>query len=181
MEQIKTCCFMGPSFNSLFFGFSEDDERSMLFKQSITDDILELILNYNVIHFISGMSLGIGIYVAEIILILKDTYSEITLECVQPYETQAINWSIEQQERYYNILEKSDQVVMLQKKYTNICMQMRNEYMIDNSGYVLIIWNGKYYGINKILNYAESKEKNIILINSTSFFQNEKKINIDMI
>ena len=44
------------------------------------DQIVALIENVGVTHFITGMALGVDIYAAEIVLDLKSKYPHITLE-----------------------------------------------------------------------------------------------------
>ena len=49
------------------------------------DQIVKLIENKGVTHFISGMALGVDIYAAEIVLNLKTKYPHITLESAIPW------------------------------------------------------------------------------------------------
>ena len=43
-------------------------------------------------------------------------------------------------------------------------MQKRNEYMVNNSDYVIAVWDGKPSGTGNTVRYAESKGKTIITI-----------------
>lgn len=68
-------------------------------------------------------------------------------------------------DRYYEIVSRCDKETLVQKNYTYDCMQKRNEYMIDNSDFVIAVWDGRPSGTGNTVRYAESKDKNIIRIN----------------
>ena len=106
--QGKTCAFTGHRPQSLPFGFDESDKRCTSLKSVMRDQIVALIENEGVTHFITGMALGVDMYAAEIVLDLKSKYPHITLESAIPCETQAIKWSVASRERYYNIAAKCD-------------------------------------------------------------------------
>lgn len=111
--QGKTCAFTGHRPQSLPFGFDESDKRCTSLKSVMRDQIVALIENEGVTHFITGMALGVDMYAAEIVLDLKSKYPHITLESAIPCETQAIKWSVASRERYYNIAAKCDKETML--------------------------------------------------------------------
>ena len=131
--QGKTCAFTGHRPQSLPFGFDESDKRCTSLKSVMRDQIVALIENEGVTHFITGMALGVDMYAAEIVLDLKSKYPHITLESAIPCETQAIKWSVASRERYYNIAAKCDKETMLQREYTPDCMDKRNRYMVDHA------------------------------------------------
>ena len=141
--------------------------RSSL-KSVMRDQIVALIENEGVTHFITGMALGVDMYAAEIVLHLKSKYPHITLESAIPCETQAIKWSVASRERYYNIAAKCDKETMLQREYTSDCMDKRNRYMVDHADYILAVWNGCPSGTGNTVRYAHKKGKSIIVINPVS-------------
>ena len=150
------------------FGFDESDKRCTSLKSVMRDQIVALIENEGVTHFITGMALGVDMYAAEIVLDLKSKYPHITLESAIPCETQAIKWSVASRERYYNIAAKCDKETMLQREYTPDCMDKRNRYMVDHADYILAVWNGCPSGTGNTVRYAHKKGKSIIVINPVS-------------
>lgn len=163
MESEFTCCFIGLHAQNLIFIFDEEVKQRIRLKQIILDYIVDLIKHHHVIHFISDMSLGFGIYAAETVLSLKPVYSDITLECTLPYEEQASGWSAKNRERYFGIIEKCDKEMMFQRQYSDTCFKMNERYMINHSQYVLA-----YHNVNiqdDIIRYARSKDRKIKLIN----------------
>ena len=121
---MKSCAFTGHRPQNLPFGFREDDERCTALKETLKKQIISLITDENVTHFISGMALGVDMYAAEIVLELKKTYPGITLESAIPCETQAAKWNAAMRERYYGIAAQCDKETLLQTHYTPDCMML---------------------------------------------------------
>lgn len=161
----KTCAFTGHRPQRLPFGNNELDARCVALKAKLREQIVELIEQENVRHFISGMALGIDLFAAEIVLDLKTDYPVITLESAIPCETQAIKWTVAQREQYYEIAARRDNETMLQTHYTPDCMDKRNRYMVDHADIILAVWDGKPSGTGKTAMYAQSKGKVIIKVN----------------
>lgn len=104
--KVKKCAFTGHRPQSLPFGFNESDERCIALKQTLRAEIIRLIEQEGVTHFISGMALGVDMYAAEIVLGLKSSYEGITLESAIPCESQAEKWTEKQRDRYFEIASK---------------------------------------------------------------------------
>ena len=160
----KSCAFTGHRPQHLPFRSNETDERCITLKQILRDEIVRLIEEENVRHFISGMALGVDTIAAEIVLDLKQSYPGITLECAIPCETQANKWTAKQRERYFEIVAQCDKETMLQTKYTPDCMEKRNRYMVDHADYIIAVWDGKPSGTGNTIKYAQKQEKEIIVI-----------------
>ncbi len=169
---MKTCCFTGHRPQKL--GYGENSIQCDELKNKLSELIRELIEKEGVTHFISGVALGVDTYAAEIVLSLKAQYTYITLECAIPCETQAIRWNERDRDIYYDILSKCDKETLLQQKYTADCMQRRNEYMVDNSDFVIAVWNGQPSGTGNAFKYARKSNKRILLVepkdSSVKFF-----------
>lgn len=71
--KVKKCAFTGHRPQSLPFGFNETDERCIALKQTLRAEIIKLIEDEGVTHFISGMAIGVDMYAAEIVLGLKSS------------------------------------------------------------------------------------------------------------
>jgi len=161
----KKCAFTGHRPQSLPFGFNETDERCIALKQELRATIINLIENEGVTHFISGMAIGVDMYAAEIVLSLKSSYPDITLESAIPCETQAAKWTEEQRDRYYEIASKCDKETMLQRPYTPDCMHKRNRYMVDQADFVIAVWDGRPSGTGKTVQYVQRQGKPVKIIN----------------
>lgn len=165
MKENMTCCFTGHRPMKLPFGFDESHPKCKQLKNILRIEMERLITEYHVCRFITGMALGIDQICAELVLDLKKKYPKIVLECAIPYEGQAIQWSVEQRERYFSILEKCDEETMLQTRYTKDCMQKRNRYMVDHSTHVLAVWDGSFRsGSGQTVRYAQKMGRTITMI-----------------
>lgn len=161
----KKCAFTGHRPQSLPFGFNETDERCVALKQTLRNEIIKLIENEGVTHFISGMAIGVDMYAAEIVLGLKASYPVLTLESAIPCETQAAKWNEDLRDRYYEIASKCDKETLIQRHYTADCMHKRNRYMVDQADYIIAVWDGRPSGTGKTVQYAQRQGKPVIAIN----------------
>ena len=141
--KVKKCAFTGHRPQSLPFGFNESDERCIALKQTLRAEIIRLIEQKGVTHFISGMALGVDMYAAEIVLGLKSSYEGITLESAIPCESQAEKWTEKQRDRYFEIASKCDKETLIQHHYTSDCMHKRNRYMVDQADFIIAVWDGR--------------------------------------
>lgn len=68
-------------------------------------------------------------------------------------------------ETYARILERADKVTYVSDKYTNFCMQKRNQYMVDHSDIVFAFWNENKTsgGTYNTIQYAKKKNKQLEL------------------
>ncbi len=131
-QKEKVCCFTGHRPKGLRFGYNEADERCKRLVERLKAEIVKLIEEYGVTHFISGMATGADMYAAELVLKLKEKYPQIALECAIPCENQAENWSEPLRDRYFGIIERSDIETLLQTRYTPDCMKKETNIWLKN-------------------------------------------------
>lgn len=144
--------------------YGENSIKCDELKGRLEELIKNLIEKESVTHLISGVALGADTYAANIVLNLKAQYPGITLKCAIPCETQAVKLNERDRDIYYDLLAKCDKETLLQQNYTSDCMQKRNEYMVDNSDYVIAVWNGKPSGTGNTVKYAKKKNKVVLLV-----------------
>lgn len=108
---------------------------------------------------ISGMAQGVDTIWALVTLKLKRQFpGKFKLECAIPCRNQEKKWSKKSQKRYHEILEQADKVTLVtDSEYTNTCMQVRNEYMVDNCDYLYCVWDGTPGGTKNCIDYAKGK------------------------
>ncbi len=157
MQKVRTCCFTGHRPQKLPFGFNENDWRYKELRKALYQHTKDMITLSAVNRFISGMALGTDIWAAETVLELKEKYPEISLEAAVPCKGQCSRWSEQDQARYKSILRRCDSIVLLQEEYTYDCMLRRNRYMVDNSDFVIALWDGSSGGTEYTVMYARSR------------------------
>ncbi len=155
----KIACFTGHRPEILKLGEKEE----IFLKIKLANEI-EYLLEKGVEYFITGMAKGVDIWCGEIINSLKEFYPYIKLECAIPYKGQENGYSQFWKEKYNNLLNSSDKITYVSSNYRRGAMQKRNEYMVNNSEYVIGVWNGKKSGTQNTLKYAKKNNKTIIII-----------------
>ena len=117
----ETCCFIGHQYQSLPFGDNENHPDCIRLKADLEKEIIKLIKRHHVWRFISGMDLGMDTWCAEIVLKLKEQYTDIRLECALPCETQAKYWRPERRRRYEKIIASADKSTLVANRYHQRC------------------------------------------------------------
>ena len=177
MGKKNTCCFTGHRPLKFPWGYDEEWEDCVKLKLKLACEI-EAMRQKGVTNFISGMAIGVDMWAAEIVLDLKRAYPQDTIELIAaiPFEGQANKWSVEYRDRYFDILAQADQEFIFQEHYTKSCMHERNRFMVDNSAYMIAVFNGDKGGTANTLHYAESKGLNIVIINPNDLSRDEKPL-----
>lgn len=106
---------------------------------------------------ISGMALG------------WDT--DFALACIElgipftaavPFEGQEGKWPAQSQRVFHAVLSYAAKVVVVSPGgYSPRKMQIRNQWMVDNSDIVLALWDGSDGGTANCVGYARAKEKRV--------------------
>lgn len=164
-----TACFTGHRPQRLPCKFDETHPASIKIKNQLRRLIVGLIEKKHVTQFISGVALGVDLWAAEIVLELKKEYLNITLEAAIPCRSQADCWNTSAKERYNRILSLCDKVTYVNEKYTKYCMMERNMYMVNNSDYLVAVWNGMSSGTGKTVEYAKNNNKPIFCIDTVNY------------
>lgn len=160
----QTASFSGHRPNNLG-GYDENNILNQYIKEQLRLYIEDLIINKNIKYFITGGALGVDTWAAEIVLELKKIH-KIKLFIAQPFMSQSSKWSKNQIERYNSILNQADRVITVSKgEFSSEKMKIRNEFMVNNSEYVIIVFNGDFKsGTGHCLNYAKKQKKKVYLI-----------------
>ncbi len=113
---------------------------------------------------ITGMALGWDQAVAQSIVFFKNIGMKINLVAAIPCLNQECKWPESSKTLYKKILDKCDEVVYVSNQpYFPSCMQIRNEWMVDNSELVVALYNGDLSGGTfNCIQYAKKQNKPII-------------------
>ena len=104
---------------------------------------------------------GFDLIAAEEVLNLKKRYPHIRLKCVVPFKGQAERYTQADKRRYDTILAQADEVVTLQDGYTEGCFLRRNDYLLENSAFLMVYYDavaigGTFYTLKRAV---EQKKK----------------------
>lgn len=176
---MKTCCLTGHRPKGFPWDYTDKEcIKHKCYLALLREKIVELI-SEGYSHFISGGALGADSDFAEIVIDLRQSaYPDITLEIAVPCPNQDLKWSTKDKRRYKKICKAADSVNVISEKYTNFCMQKRNEYMVDHSDFVIVVWNGENHGgTYRTFQYAQRKKKPCTVIDLQDLSQDiESKI-----
>ena len=93
--------------------------------------------------FISGMSRGVDILAAELVLQLRQNRQPIQLICAIPYEGVESGWTADWQQRYRAVLQSADEIKYVCSRRCRGCYHIRNRWMIDRSSRVIAVYGGQ--------------------------------------
>ena len=132
-------------------------------RAKLKKEIVSLI-ERGVVFFGAGGALGFDMLAEETVLQLKEDYPHIRLVLVLPCppEQQTLKWNADQRQRYYDILERADQVRVLSPQYTGDCMLARNRRLVDNSAYLVCYLRERRGGTAYTVGYASRQGLQII-------------------
>ena len=164
----QTCCLTGHRPSKLPWGYNEKDIRCEKFKADLKELLIEII-SRGVKWFFTGMAEGFDMIATEILLELREDNS-IEIVAVLPCMRQEKLWSVSQQKRYHNILEKCDGLILISKEYTSTCMNERNIYMVDNSSIVVAGYdNLSSGGTRNTITMANKQDLRVVIINTNNY------------
>ena len=141
----KICCFSGHG------------------KISYTDDVYEkllnfienLIINENVSEFWVGNYGSFDALCARAVRALKQKHLLITLNLIIPYVTSSMNKYKQQYQKDYDNILIADISEKTPKRFQILKC---NEYMVDNSDFMICYVAYSFGGAGKVLEYAQRKK-----------------------
>jgi uncharacterized phage-like protein YoqJ len=110
---------------------------------------------------ITGMALGYDQWLAELAIELN-----IPFIAALPFAGQELYWPQPSQEHYRALLAHAEQMVVVSiGGFASWKMQVRNQWIVDNSTNMLAAYDGSLGGTHNCLEYAKTKIKPIRIIN----------------
>lgn len=107
------------------------------------------------IECVSGMALGWDMAFAEAAIELN-----VPLCAAVPFIEQPSQWPESSQRRYFEIISRAARVVTVcPPGYSAKKMQLRNEWMVDECGMLVALWDGTTGGTFNCVKYANRKKR----------------------
>lgn len=151
-----TCCFTGHRPEKMHRSYPES---LRLLCASVMD---AYDAGYRI--FISGMSRGIDLWAAHIMIVLRSLHPDIRLVAAIPFPAFDQKWNIEEQHVYQALLAQADLVCTISKIRTARSFQFRNMWMVDHSSRLIACWDGEPGGTANTIQYAKRKDIQIIML-----------------
>ena len=163
-----TCCFTGHRPAAL--GFAEESAEGERIKLRLREEILRH-TQLGVDTFLTGMAQGVDTWAGEICVRLRAEGTPLRLIAARPSPAQMSRASAEAKRRHEALLAQCDAVVTVSEKYTPWCNQERDRFMVDNSAYVIGVYNGADSGgTYYTLRYARKAGRVVTLITTGTIF-----------
>ena len=124
---------------------------------------MNTLLGMKATEAITGMALGVDTIYARAVLGLKDMGYDVKLTCAIPCRNHNSKWKSQKAIDEYNyILSRADKVVLVSDcDYNNAVMQLRNEWIVDNSDVIIAVWDGSKGGTDNCVKYAKARNKEL--------------------
>ena len=120
-------------------------------------------------NFITGMALGTDTWAAQEVLRFRYIYGlrgeTLKLFAAVPFDGQELQWTMEQQKRYQQILSNCDGVFYVCSSANSSAYMARNIYMIDHASRLIAVSNGSSGGTLRTINAAIEQKLEIRIIN----------------
>jgi uncharacterized phage-like protein YoqJ len=128
-------------------GYKADNPLQNVIRAKLRQALLEIAPD----RAISGMALGVDQWAADACIDLR-----IPFTAAIPFSGQDSKWSDEAREDYLRLLKAAERVVIVSPgEYAAKKMQIRNQWMVDNSDKLIAVWDGTDGGTANCVRYAE--------------------------
>lgn len=114
--------------------------------------------------FLTGMSRGVDLWAADIIIHLRRYNPELKLIGVIPFEGFESSWSVDWKKHYKLVRKELDWLHVGSKEYTPDVYQLRNQFMVDHSSMVLAVYNGQPGGTQNTIRYARGRGVSVKIV-----------------
>lgn len=149
---IKSCCVTGHRQISA--------EKLQYTEQQLREEIVRALTD-GYTHFISGFADGADLIFSGIVAEIKNEIKTVTLEAAIPYRNRLKNSG----KLFNDLLIKCDAIGVHSEKYNADCYKHRNRFMVNNSGRVIAVYDGrKKGGTLYTLDYAHQLGREVYII-----------------
>ena len=125
-------------------------------KRLIKKAVLPLI-EQGVTTFYNGMAIGFDLLAAETVLSLIKEFPSLRLIACIPCYGQEKSFSAEDKKRYVRILKQVDEQVLLSDSYYRGCMQVRDQYMVNEADVLVAYCEKTTGGAAYTVKYCQKK------------------------
>ncbi len=96
--------------------------------------------------FLVGMAVGFDLECFSVLSEMKKEGKNVKICAVIPCADQSANFSEENKIAYRKCLEDADYIAEEKRKYYKNCMLVRDEYLVENSSFLLAYYDGRKEG-----------------------------------
>jgi len=137
---VKTCGFLSHVPTRFKFGWDEEVPLCLGLKQVLLQQI-QLLRRAGCTSFYVVPDSGAGLWIGEILNLLRHDDPSLLLQCLLPHEEIATKWSPELRDRYFTLLEQCTHLSAVSRPDDKRATQKALSRMIDCSDFVIAIYD----------------------------------------
>ena len=137
---IKTCGFLSHVPTRFMFGWDEEDPLCLGLKQVLLQQI-QLLRRAGCTSFYVVPDSGAGLWIGEILNLLRHDDPSLLLQCLLPHEEIATKWSPELRDRYFALLEQCTHLAAVSRPDDPNAVKNALKQMIDYSDFVIAVYD----------------------------------------
>ena len=140
--RIQAVAFTGPRPARLPWRENEYAPGCVALKEIMAEKIGDF-LNQGILHYLTGMAMGIDMIAAEMVLEHRKNDHRLKMHCILPCTNQTEKWPINEQQRYRRILDQADTICYVNREYHKDCMLERNRFMVGHATILFAVYKGE--------------------------------------
>lgn len=145
-KRIHRCCFTGHRPEKM-------SAPAWLVRKQLQKEIQQAITQ-GYTTFISGMSRGVDLWAAQIVLEEQDTDPSLKLICAVPFPGFEQKWSTDWKHLFEQVLIRADLVKYICQEFSMEAYQIRNCWMVRHSALLIAAYTGASGGTRNTIKYA---------------------------
>ena len=120
--------------------------------------------------FLTGMSRGVDLWAADIVIELRRYNKDLKLMCVIPFEGMEECWPVDWKKHFNLVRKQADYVHVLSDRYSPDAYQKRNAWLVNHSSRLIAVSTGEPSGTVNTILYSRKYgiPTAIIAVNTTS-------------
>lgn len=107
--------------------------------------------------FLTGMSRGVDLWAADIVIELRRYNKDLKLMCVIPFEGMEKRWTVDWRKHYNLVRKQADWVQVMSDRYSPDAYQKRNQWLVNHSSRLIAVFNGEPSGTGNTIQYAQEQ------------------------
>lgn len=114
--------------------------------------------------FLTGMSRGVDLWAADIVIELRRYNKDLKLMCVIPFEGMEERWPVDWKKHFNLVRKQADWVQVLSDQYYSDAYQNRNQWLVNHSSRLIAVFNGDPSGTGNTIQYARDQRIQVEII-----------------
>ena len=136
---VKTCGFLSHVPTRFKFGWDEEDPLCIDLKQVLLQQI-QFLRRAGCTSFYVVPDSGAGLWIGEILNLLRHDDPSLLLQCLLPHEEIATKWSPELRDRYFALLEQCTHLSAVSRPGHGDAVGLALTKLIDVSDFVIAVY-----------------------------------------